>query len=346
MSITREFDFLIQWHLTERCNLRCSHCYQSGLHGEELSFGELKNALDEISQTLTIWADNYEIAFVPSMNITGGEPFLFENLFETLEYVRLKGFEMYILSNGTLATREKAEQLRELGVKGVQVSIEGPETVHERIRGKGTFASSLRGVNHFLNAGLEVTLNMTLSALNAESFPDIKDLASSLGVQRLGFSRLVPSGRGKDMLNYMLTKDKVKDLYSVISSMRENGLEIVTGDPVASQSFFAFHPEDDDSTPMGGCAAGVSGMTIMPDGTLLPCRRMPIPLGNIRKDSFREIWATSPVLLKLRDKSSYAGKCGKCRRWVSCRGCRAIAYAYSQSRGKADFLADDPQCFL
>ncbi len=99
-------------------------------------------------------------------------------------------------------------------------------------------------------------------------------------------------------------------------------------------------------TAKGGCAAGVSGLTIRPDGTMNPCRRLNIPIGNLRKDSIRDIWATSEVLCSLRDKSKYKGKCGKCNRWANCRGCRAIAYAYSQSVGKNDFLAEDPQCFI
>jgi radical SAM protein with 4Fe4S-binding SPASM domain len=101
-----------------------------------------------------------------------------------------------------------------------------------------------------------------------------------------------------------------------------------------------------NSIPAGGCAAGVSGLTILPDGTITPCRRLPIPIGNARTDSLREVWATSSVLNRLRDKSAYKGKCKKCIRWFQCKGCRAIAYAYSQSKGKGDFLAEDPQCFI
>ena len=60
----------------------------------------------------------------------------------------------------------------------------------------------------------------------------------------------------------------------------------------------------------------------------------------------REIWAASPVLEALRDKSRYSGKCGACARWADCRGCRAIAYEYARSQGNPDFLAPDPQCFI
>lgn len=145
----------------------------------------------------------------------------------------------------------------------------------------------------------------------------------------------------------MLNKDAVMALYNDIFSYDHiNGLEIVTGDPVASQFRNESVMTDCGNVAMGGCAAGISGLTIMPDGTLLPCRRLPVPIGNVRKDSIREIWATSDVLNDLRDRSKYKGKCGRCDKWANCRGCRAIAYAYTESKGSADLMAPDPQCFL
>lgn len=129
------------------------------------------------------------------------------------------------------------------------------------------------------------------------------------------------------------------------NSFKVDNLEIVTGDPLASQLNMSDSLQEEDIA-MGGCAAGISGITILPDGTMTPCRRLPIPIGNIKEDSFRDVWATSRVLSLLRDKAKYKGKCRSCKRWASCRGCRAIAYANSEIEGKGDFLAEDPQCFI
>jgi len=258
----------------------------------------------------------------------------------------MRNFEVYLLSNGIFLNKEKVNLLSRFGVKGVQVSMEGPEKIHDSIRGKGSFSSSLKGIGYLLGAGIKVTLNVTLSNINADYFMDMISLSSSLGVQRLGFSRLVPSGRGLALLNKMLQKEKVKELYEVIFSQNTNGLEIVTGDPLASQMRAIDDANDLGSFPTGGCAAGISGLTILPDGTITPCRRLPIPIGNVRKDSLREVWATSSVLESLRDRTKYRGKCGLCKRWAVCRGCRAIAYAFSKTKGENDFLSDDPQCFI
>jgi radical SAM protein with 4Fe4S-binding SPASM domain len=346
MSISNAFEFFVQLHLTERCNLRCRHCYQTGELSDEMSLPEIKAMIGEVSEMLKDWSENYNIAFAPSFNVTGGEPFLRRDIFPVLEEITKKGFDAYLLSNGILISREKAETLAGLGIKGVQISIEGPEDIHDSVRGAGSMASSIKGIQNLLDAGIEVTLNTTLSDINATHFMDVIELASSLGVQKVGFSRLVPSGRGEGLLNSMLKSADLKDLYAKIFSLSTPGLQIVTGDPVASQMKMPAVDDSNVKVPSGGCAAGVSGLTILPDGTVTPCRRMPVPIGNVKKDSLREIWATSGVLRALRDKSRYTGKCGNCSRWSACRGCRAIAYAHARATGKAGYLAEDPQCFL
>ena len=345
MAITEAHEFFIQWHLTERCNLRCTHCYQDGVKTDEFSLPEVMSVIGEVSDSIDSWSEIYGIDFSPSFNITGGEPFFRHDIFDILDTIAGKGFDIYLLTNGTLINEKKAQRLADIGIKGVQVSIEGPEDIHNSIRGRCSFKASMNGVKNLLDSGLTVTLNTTLSDINAASFMDMIKIASSEGAQKLGFSRLVPSGRGAGLLRHMLPNEMVKDLYADIFSAKTDGLTIVTGDPVASQ-MRSLSDADAGNIACGGCAAGVSGLTILSDGTIMPCRRLPIPIGNIRTDSLREAWACSDVLNSLRAREKYKGKCGTCNRWAHCRGCRAIAYAYSQSKGKNDFLAEDPQCFI
>lgn len=346
MPISSAQEFFVQLHLTERCNLRCSHCYQTGDRSDELSLTEIKGLLAEISDMLAAWSDAYQLDFTSSLNVTGGEPLLRRDLFAILAEMRKREYPVYLLTNGTLLDRDKAARLAALAVEGVQVSIEGPEDIHDSIRGKGSFAASCRGISHLVEAGLEVTLNATLSEINVDKFAEMIAIGRQLGVQRLGFSRLVPSGSGLELADRLLTADRVGKMYGEIFSLESGPLTIVTGDPVASQLLAGSAEDDLGDVATGGCAAGISGLTILPDGTVVPCRRLPVPIGNVRQDSLREIWAGSEVLENLRDRSQYKGRCGACPRWAHCRGCRAIAYSYSQNRGRADILADDPQCFF
>jgi len=345
MATNKPFEFFIQWHLTEKCNLQCRHCYQDGRSMDELSLPEIKKVIVEASDMIKTWSETYNADFSRSMNVTGGEPFLRQDLFEILAEIKQHGFDTYLLTNGTLVTRKHARELVDLGVSGVQVSIEGCEEVHDEIRGRGSFTASVAGIENLIDAGLLVTLNVTLSNLNASSMTKVIACGTHLGARRIGFSRLVPSGKGSSLLSQMLSPQQVKELYASLFSLELKGLEIVTGDPVASQ-MNARSNGDAGNVAISGCAAGVSGLTILSNGNVTPCRRMPIPIGNVRSDSLREIWAASPVLSALRDRNRYQGKCGTCKRWAHCRGCRAIAYACSQSRGENGFLTDDPQCFL
>jgi len=345
MFLSNEFDFLIQWHLTERCNLRCRHCYQAGGLVDELSPAEKRDLLAEITEMLTGWEECHGLHFTPSFNITGGEPLLSPDLFTVMEEIARLGYDQSLLTNGTLVAPETAARLAAIGVAGVQVSIEGPPEVHDAIRGAGSFAASAAGVGHLLESGLQVTLNATLSRLNAPYLEDMLSLSTELGVQRLGLTRLVPYGHGRDISGEMLSPEEARGLYEAAFAASLPGLEVVTGDPVAAQ-LSDNRGRAPGSPPCGGCAAGVSGLTIMADGTILPCRRLPVPIGNVRTDSLREVWATSEVLTRLRNQSLYHGKCAACARWSVCRGCRGVAYASARLRESDDYLAEDPQCFI
>jgi radical SAM protein with 4Fe4S-binding SPASM domain len=345
MATNKPFNFSVQWRLTERCNLACKNCYQEGRSEDELSLPEIKKVIVEVSDMITAWSKAQGADFCRSMQITGGEPFLRQDLLEIIKAIKQHGFAIHVLTNGTLITRRHARELANLGVSGVRVSIEGCEEVHDAVRGKGSYAASVAGIEHLIDAGILVTLNVSLSPINAPSINKVIACGTHVGARRIGFSRLVPSGKGSSLLSQMLSPQQVKDLYEPLLSLEIRGVEIVTGDPVASQMKERLH-DDGGNVAISGCAAGVSGLTIQPDGTITPCRRMPIAVGNVRNDSLTKIWEASPILTALRDRNQYRGKCGACKRWAVCRGCRAIAYAYARSQGEADFLADDPQCFL
>ena len=142
MLTNQAFDFFIQWHLTERCNLKCAHCYQAGVCGDEVPFSEVKRVVAEVKEMIEAWEDAYGLSFSLSYNITGGEQFLRADLFDVLREVRESRGDIYLLTNGTLVTSDKAKRLAAHGVRGVQVSIEGPEKIHDQIRGRGNFTKA------------------------------------------------------------------------------------------------------------------------------------------------------------------------------------------------------------
>ncbi|MBI2836096.1 MAG: radical SAM protein [Chloroflexi bacterium] len=336
------FSFFVQWHLTERCNLRCLHCYQKAAK-DELSFEEICQAIQDIKDTVEGWGRQYDVQISPSLHFTGGEPVVRRELFDVLTYARSLGFSLSLMSNGTLIAEDIARRIKEAGVNDIQVSLEGLEDVHDRIRGKGSFERALRGIRYLVSEGLDININFTLSRVNADQMEGLTVLAEDLGVGAVTFSRLVACGRGEELAAEMLTPLELADLYRKARDLgASHRVEVFSSDPLFTLSEIGEEIPQTDF-PIGGCAAGMYGVTITSDGSVMPCRRMDFSIGNIRNQSLRELWQ-SPALWSLRNRLDYHDGCESCYYWAVCRGCRAIALAFARAKGSDDFLGADPQC--
>ena len=340
-----DFPFFIQWHLTERCNLRCRHCYQGQRRAEEMAADEVKREIDGATQMFQAWEQEHGVRVSPSIHFTGGEPFLYDGLYDVMAYARTKGYGLAMMTNGCLITEEDARKASALGIADIQISLEGPPEIHDSIRGPGSFAAATEGARLLVDAGTCVSANMTLSRLNIDSIKETARMAKAAGFSGIGFSRLVPCGSGEKLLASFLTPQEIKTAYEKALALNRPSFEVASGDPLAGV-LSGFKPSPESKLALAGCSAGFSGVTITSDGSVMPCRRMGIKIGNLSKTSLREIWSASKVLSRLRQRESYKGQCGRCSLWPSCRGCRAVAYAYSKSRGTPDLFADDPQCWL
>ncbi len=337
---TTTFDFFIQWHLTERCNLRCRHCYQGRKIPEEMDARDVKREIDGAAGMLQAWAREYGISLSPSIHFTGGEPFLYGGLWDVVGHAGEKGFRVALLTNGMLVTGGDAASAKAAGLKDIQVSLEGPPDVHDAVRGRGSFEAAMKGARLLVEAGNSVSANMTLSAANIGRIEETAAIAKNMGFSGIGFSRLVPCGRGKGMADSLLSPREIEAAYKKIRTLDGPDFEAASGDPLA-RLCGDDAMEEGDGGALSGCSAGVLGVTITSDGSVMPCRRIGVRIGNIRRSSLRHIWSSSKILRQLRERGNYKGKCGACVRWRYCRGCRAIAYAHS-----GDLFGDDPQCWF
>lgn len=339
------FDFFVQFHLTERCNLACRHCYQSGPQ-PEMSAGEAMQVVADIKTGIDGWAGDYDLDISPSLHFTGGEPLLRHDLFAILGHARQLGFSTSLMTNGTLLDAAAARQIRMAGVKDVQVSLDGLEPTHDSLRGSGAYRGALAGLRHLVEEGLETCVNVTVSRLNAHQADALVEAAARAGAGSIAFSRLVPAGRGKGLWDQALTAPEVARFYEGLARRPDNGpVAVASRDPLAAVARMrdeASIPQT--GLPVGGCAAGMFGVTIMADATVMPCRRMDLRIGSVRSGGFRDLWAGSPVLWRLRTREEYHGGCETCRYWPVCRGCRAIALAFAIAGGSEDVAGPDPQC--
>ena len=341
----KEFEFFIQWHLTERCNLHCRHCYQEGKNLQEMSANEVKREIDGATQMFQAWELEHGIRVSPSIHFTGGEPSLYKGLWGVISYSREKGYRVAMMTNGTRIKREDALMASRFKLFDIQVSIEGPPELHDSIRGRGSFKAAAQGVRHLVGEGNRVSANVTLSRINLDKIEETVQIAKEMGFYGIGFSRMVPCGSGRSLFDYFLTPHELQSAYQRIRALNTPSFEVGSGDPLAGRVSEAEPPSGCNLT-LSGCSAGFSGVTITSDGSVMPCRRIGLVAGNLKKKSLRVIWASSKLLWQLRDRESYSGKCSRCSFWPSCRGCRAVAYAYSSTQGTPNLFADDPQCWV
>jgi len=338
--------FGFQWHITDRCNLRCKHCYQQDYSGaNELDLAVLKGIADEIIRTLSKWNKKGDIA------ITGGEPLMKEEMFPLMHYLDLAEeiASIDILTNGTLISNEVLEEIKRFNkIRCVQVSLDGASSVtNDAIRGEGVFNKVIKAIQLLVDSNIRVNLMFTLQRRNMNDIPELIDLASNENISTLTIERFVPTGSGFSMRNELLTPEEIKNAFGYISGRADqnkaNEYKIISRSRPLWTLFnncANITPKEDNELIGGICSVGLDGLCILPDATVLGCRRLPIPIGNLKEDSIEKIWFSSDLLWQIREKQNLKGKCNSCDLVYQCSGCRAMAYAIT-----GDYLESDPQCW-
>lgn len=328
---------LISWNVTYRCNLRCAHCYMDAGDGggaPELTTDEAKLLIDQVAQVGS-----------PVLILSGGEPLLRDDLFEIAEYGTAQGLRMAIGTNGTLIDDRTAVRLAGAGVRKAAISLDSADPgVHDRFRGvTGAWERAVAGIEACRDAGIPVQVHTTVTPQNHRDLERIAEFGESLGVHDFQFFFLVPTGRGKEVVD--ISPEMYESLIRRILRLRaDRGLSIR---PTCAPQYVRIAAGMGLPVAEGerGCIAGIRYCRIDPTGEVTPCPYLPLGLGNIRRTPFAEIWNGSEVFAALRSGEGLRGKCGACEYRSACGGCRARAYGVTQERsGTGDCLAEDPWC--
>jgi MoaA/NifB/PqqE/SkfB family radical SAM enzyme len=184
----------ISFTITNHCNLRCQMCGQWSEEGyircnieslkHEMFLDDWKHVVDELA-----------IHGIPSLLLRGGEIFMFPGIIELLEYIHTKGMFISIDTNGTMLKQYAADLLR-IGNMHLTISVDGPEPVHDAVRGvPGTFqhikegVTSLNEMERYGTNKISRSICFTISQYNYRSLGVMPDVARSLG---LGSIAIVP----------------------------------------------------------------------------------------------------------------------------------------------------------
>lgn len=330
---------LLQWHLTHRCNLRCRHCYQDAYEGRELDW---RQKLAVVEQFRSLLAARRPTPACGQVTLTGGEPLSSEHFWPLAEHIRFapQPLNLAVLTNGTLIDGATARRLAELCPRFVQVSVEGTQQTHDAIRGSGSFAAACNGLRELVAHGIRTSVSFTAHAGNYREFPAVVDLARRLRVHRVWADRLIPAGTADASGVRPLDPAETRAFFEIMRAARP-GLVARRLRPTRVSMHRALQ-----FLVAGGrayrCTAGRSLLTLMPDGGLLPCRRMPIEVGNVLRTPLKELYVMNPTLRALQDRSRLPQDCRKCLHGPTCGGgLRCLAYAQT-----GDPHARDPGCWL
>ena len=321
---------LISWNLTKRCNLRCPHCYMDAgsKAAHELTTRECLDLLDEMKAVGT-----------EMVILTGGEPLLRRDIYDIARHASDLGIWVVMGTNGVLVTERVATRMVDCGVKGVAISIDSanPET-HDRFRGgPNAWAHSVRALEISRAHGLEVLIQTTVMAMNFDEVPGLIAFAREKGAWSFNLYFLVRTGRGHEMND--LSPERTAAMLSDLVDAQDEYRPMLVRAKCAPQFKQIAYAKGKPGLESGGCMAGTQYARITPEGQVTPCPYMTVVAGDVREQSFTEIWRSSPVLRELRDIEALKGRCGRCEFKALCGGCRCRAYA-----AFGDYLQEDPAC--
>ena len=312
--------------VTYRCNERCEHCYLDHDGDGEMTTAEILNLLDQLAA-----------AGVFFLTISGGEPLVRRDCFEIIEYARALRFNVKLKTNAVLIREKEARRLRELNVEQVQISVYSHRAeVHDGIsKLPGSLKRTLAGVRLLRSHGLKVTLANVLMKGNLNDSEGVRQLAAEVGAHYTLDPTITPMMSGDtSVLRLRLASDSLRSVFQNPD---------LVGDVA---EFCAPPPPVDDDTLEGlPCSAGHTACYVSPRGELYPCVQFPMSCGNVREQSFLDIWRNSPQLLEVR---SIRGKdlttCSSCNHLGTCTRCPGLAYMEGNMRGPSS--ADCEKSFV
>ena len=346
-------EFGFQWHITNLCNLRCRHCYQNDFtDNDDLDTEINRRIVNIISENLS----DRQI----SINITGGEPLLRQDIFAILDCLDEIGNvrEYNIITNALPLNEKKVKRLETCTkLKQIKISLECSDSaLNDSIRGKGSFKKIMSNFERLKEFSTkQKVLMFTLGSYNykhllvhphlnpppsrgREGWGGMLAFSEKAGADAVIIERFVPLGQGIELKEHFLKKEEWLRVVEDIIEFCD--LNIAPEELLPYKAFYIELRQGHHREVHGAlCNLGEESMALMPNGDIFPCRRTPVKIGNILSDDFNDIL----IRLKLLRESfnqNLKGSCNNCS-VLECIGCRALSYALT-----GDLYEADRQCYL
>lgn len=179
--------------LTNQCNYRCPHCSVNGGEkcSDELNLNEIENLLNQLKKI-----------GVKKIELSGGEPLLRKDIFEIVSLAKRLHFQVKILTNGSLLSKEKIDLLKKMGLDGLGISLDGATyEVYKYLRPvtENSFKRVLRNIRIASLSGMFTKINTVGVNANLNDIQNIINLCEKYQVQECRICYLSKRGRGKKL---------------------------------------------------------------------------------------------------------------------------------------------------
>ena len=318
--------FVIQWHLTNACNLHCRHCYDRSKRSP-LTMEKAVKVIDDLGE---FCRKNHVAGHAC---FSGGNPLLFPHFFEVYEEASRRGHSLAIMGNPS--KRKDIERICDIRKPDYfQVSLEGLEEHNDYIRGKGSFAAVIDFLGVLRDLDIPTAVMLTLTKDNIHQ---VLPLGEKLRghTNNFTFNRLSPVGEGASLL--LPTPEEYE------SFLREYVAEAQTNPTLSyKDNLISIALQEQEGYFEGctgyGCGAAFSFLAILPDGEVHACRKFPSMVGNIFTESLESIYKSQAA----RRYRLGSEACRSCSNKPRCGGCMSI----TSCLGGDPFRDRDPYCFL
>ena len=269
----------IAWQVTNECNLACLHCIEESGPGkafhDELNEAQVFHFLDQVTDQQ-----------VPYLSFSGGEPTLHPLFFEMVEYVCGRNAQLKIETNGHGMSRPKADRLKSLGVKAVQISLDGASReTFNRMRVRGDFDLAIEGINNLHAAGVPIEINYSPTSFNVHEIGPAVDLAYELGAYSFYTGRTMYTGNAVKTWHRLAPAE---DQYAVFFEV----LHAKT-DEYRGRMRVYFHEMGLLEELRYRLQHPAALLIVLPNGLVKLINALPFVCGDLRRQPLEEIWVNS-----------------------------------------------------
>ena len=267
----------VAWQITNECNLACLHCIEESGPGkafpDELDEAQVFRVLDQVIE--------HEI---PYLSFSGGEPMLHPHFFRMVEHVCASGAQLKVETNGHYLDPASCERLARLGVKAVQLSLDGAtRATFNRMRVRGEFATALDGARNLRAAGVPIEINFSPTRFNIEEIGPAIDLAHELGAYSFYTGRTMYTGNA--VKTWHLVAPSEAQYEAFFDTLRARSAEY------RGRMRVHFHEMGLLEELRYRLQHPAALLIVLPNGLVKLINALPFVCGDLRRQPLADIWA-------------------------------------------------------